>query len=363
MNTFLLNGQHYSQEQILAGHWDTEDGYAQKVLTFARQWLSGETDFALSTSGSTGVPKTIHIQRQQMEYSARQTARALQLEEDDWALACLNIEFIAGKMMLVRAFVNHLNLVVVPPSSNPFSVLPADIRVDFTALVPLQLEHILANHPEDVPRLESMKAILVGGAPVGPELSRTVSATRLKVYITYGMTETVSHVALKKIEGDMPDAPFIALEGVTLGQDERGCLTIQSPVTLGETIITNDFVHITAPDSFQWLGRADFIINTGGIKVVPEMCEAKASRAFALLSLKRRFIFCGLPDHKLGEKVVLLIEGPQLDSQVSDQLKHQLEAVLSRYEQPKNLLFIPWFPETSSGKLDRTTLKKMASTL
>jgi len=331
--------------------------YENRVLDFCRRWLGGQETFALRTSGSTGTPKEITLRRAQMVASARMTGDALGLQRGDRALVCLSAEYIAGLMMLVRGFVLGLRLTVVTPSANPLASLPPNARFDFTALVPLQLQTILAQTPDRLPILDGMKAILVGGAPVGLALQRQLQRIAAPVYHTYGMTETVSHIALRRLNGPRSDAAFAPLPGVRLGQDERGCLTVTAPVTGGRTLRTNDRVDLRPDGSFVWLGRLDNVINSGGVKVQVEKVERALERV--LLDYRggvfggRRFFVGGTPDERLGEAVTMVMEGAPLPAQDEAAIRAALQTTLRRYEVPRRFAFLPRLSETPTGKIDR----------
>ncbi len=341
--------------------------YESRVLAFCRAWLGGQETFTLRTSGSTGKPKEILLRRAQMVASARMTGAALGLRAGDRALVCLPVEYIAGRMMLVRGFVLGLRLTVVTPSANPLASLPPDARFDFTALVPLQLQTILARTPDRLPLLDGMKAILVGGAPVSMALQRALQRIAAPVYHTYGMTETVTHIALRRLNGPHPEAAFKPLPGVQVGQDERGCLTVTAPVTGGQTLHTNDRVTLQPDGSFIWLGRLDNVINSGGVKVQVERVERALERA--LLDYRggvfsgRRFFVGGTPDERLGETVTVVMEGSPLPVQDEAALRAALQAALSRYEVPRRFAFLPRLPQTPTGKIDRrAALRRLSAT-
>jgi O-succinylbenzoic acid--CoA ligase len=301
------------------------------------------------TSGSTGAPKAIMVSREQMAASTRLTGLALGLQAGERALVCLPTQYIAGRMMLVRGLELGLNLTVVRPSSNPLAILPTDSHFDFTAFVPMQLHHIIHEMPSQIAILNCMKTILVGGAEVSVALAEAMQAIHAPIYHTYGMTETVSHVALKRLNGDLADEYFRPLPEVTLGQDGRGCLTITSILSQHQTLITNDVVELRPDGSFRWLGRWDNVINSGGIKVQAE----KVEQALARLLPNCRFFVGGLPQAELGHMVVAVIEGaPLAPEQVAD-LRAQLEQNLTKYEIPRQFYFLSQLRETPTGKIDR----------
>jgi O-succinylbenzoic acid--CoA ligase len=282
-----------------------------------------------------------------------------------------------------------LDLVIIPPSSNPLADFPPDTHFDFTAIVPLQLQTILSEAPTKIDILNRMKAILVGGAPVSLALQKQLQSITAPIYHTYGMTETVSHIALRRLNGPNATDRFSPFEGVDLALDERGCLTITAPVTQGETLHTNDLVDLQPDGSFIWLGRVDNVINSGGVKVQLEKVE-RAIEAFLVEYQQgqyagRRFLVGALPDERLGQALVAVVEGAPLTEAATNDwepslwderrttngngvfentvvaheqrfetaLRTDLSRILSRYEVPRQIFFLESLLETPTGKTDR----------
>jgi O-succinylbenzoic acid--CoA ligase len=342
--------------------------YIKQTLAFCREWLRGQEFFQLQTSGSTGAPKTIQLARWQMQASASMTVQALHLQKEDTALVCLNTAYIGGKMMLVRGLEIGMTLLVTEPSANPFQDLKITDKgfqfgqytfesIDFTALVPLQLFTILKEEKNKLDRCYNLK-IIVGGAPVNAELENLVQMIPNPVYATYGMTETVSHIALRCLNGKERSPYYQVLPQTNIGQDHRECLTIISPVTNFEKIITNDKVRLIDEHTFEWIGRIDNVINSGGIKIQIEKVEREIDKALAFYQIFRRFVVIGLPDNKLGEAAVLVIEGEALRQETESNLYHLLEVNLNKYEIPKKILYLSAFPETPTAKIDRKRLRE-----
>lgn len=333
--------------------------YEADALAFGRAWLSGQTEFMLHTSGSTGAPKPIRLTRVQMQASAHLTGQTLGLRAGDAALVCLNIRYVAGVMMLVRGLELGLPMTIIEPSGNPLTHFdPATTRFAFTAFVPLQLQTVLQESPEKLPILNGMKAILVGGAATSPALDQALQVITAPVYATYGMTETVSHIALRRLNGSLKSEVFTALDGVVLGTDGRGCLHITSAATNFERIQTNDVVDLLDQAHFRLLGRADRVINSGGVKVQPEPIEQVIQTVLAQVgratdsALPRLFV-AGLPDERLGQRVVVFTEQAFL---TDDQWSRIREAVLEQfgpYSVPKEVITVEQFAETPTGKIDQ----------
>lgn len=330
--------------------------YQQAALRFCREWLSGNDFFDQQSSGSTGTPKTIKITRQQMFASASATGEFFKVTDNTLLLCCLNPAYIAGKMMLVRAMVWNNSVRLIAPSSNPFIDISPDQIPSFAALAPYQV-HTILEHPESLQKLKRVSNIIIGGAPLSDLVKKTLVSEKIKAFQTYGMTETVSHIALAPIEqGALRYQP---LQNVEIGQDHRGALWVQSPMTGGKKIQTNDLIEVLEDGGFRWLGRADFVINSGGIKIHPELLEQKVESLISKHFGNVSYFFFGLDDLKLGQKLVLLIETISQDMSV-DQLQMDFKNLLEWYEVPKKTYLIPRFEQTPSGKIDRI---KTAATL
>lgn len=360
--SLLLNGREYAYATIreYPAQLDTPlNGYEARVLDFVRQWLTGTQDFVLHTSGSTGTPSAITLRRRQLEASARRTADFFDLGPGDRALVCLNCEYIGGMMMLVRGLERNLHLTVVEPHADPFAFVADEANFDFSAFVPLQLQAVLA--AGHAPRLNKMKAFLIGGAPADAALTQQLQPLQTAAWLTYGMTETCSHVALRRLNGPHASSSFRVLPGIAAGQDERGCLTLRGDVTDDQLIITNDVVRLLDAHTFEWLGRADFIINSGGVKVPAEKVELILDAALAEIGSARRCFVVGQPNERLGQAVTALIEGAALTGEQESQLKRLLAERLGRYEQPRQLRYVPAFAATPNGKLDRAATLRLAN--
>lgn len=310
--------------------------YEIDVGLFLLDWFNDKPFIETKTSGTTGSPKNIKISKQAMVNSALATAHFFELEAEDSALHCLPSKFIAGKMMLVRAIVNGFSLDIVSPSGNPLATVNKDYK--FAAMVPLQVTQALDN-------LNVIDTLIIGGASVSTNLAKALLAKKTKCFETYGMTETVTHIAAKRIGEDF----FQALPNVSLSVDERNCLVIEAPTISEESVITNDIVDLKSSQIFKWLGRFDNVINSGGVKLFPEQIEAKIGNKIPF----PYFIGAQKCDI-LGEKVVLVIESSSFEvtTKVFDNL--------GKYEIPKEIYFVSSFLRTETGKINRiATLKEM----
>ena len=347
-----LNGIIYSFEQLKSGSFKSNlNLFEQITLNFCCDWLNQKQEFSLQTSGSTGSPKIITIARKQMEVSASLTIKALKLKPDYTALVCLDTKYIAGQMMLVRCLTYGMNIVAVDPSSNPFDKIYSSLSIDFAAFVPYQLRIILGSSSR--PRFDKLKCAIIGGAPLDLITKKELQFFRCSFYATYGMTETISHVALQRLNGEQAQDYFEVLDNIKISKDERGCLTIHSAYLGKEKIITNDLVEVMDDTKFKWLGRWDNVINSGGVKVVPEKIELIVQEIFNSLQLSNQFFVAGLPDEKLTQKVTLIVEGNPFDEETKVKIIQGFEDKINTYERPKELIFIKRFINTENEKVRR----------
>jgi O-succinylbenzoic acid--CoA ligase len=324
--------------------------FAKAAVAFCKAWLYDENNFYQQTSGSTGSPKTIEIIRLQMLESAKATGVFFNTNSKTKLLCCLNPEYIAGKMMLVRAMVWDCPIWLVEPKSNPFLDLPEDFLPDFVAMVPLQIEACLRDSQALI-KLKKVSNLIIGGAPISQKLKSQLIEKNLSAWQTYGMTETVSHIALAKIED--AELEYQTLPGVEIGQNERGAIWIKSPMSGPEKIQTNDLIGLTSQTSFNWLGRVDFAINSGGVKIHPELLEQKIENLVAEFFPESRYLLYGEKDEKLGERLVLIIETSKPNVELAKLLQSKLENELGKYQAPKSIYFLPSFVQTESGKINR----------
>ncbi len=316
----------------------------QRILyEFISEWLSDSPNIKVKTSGSTGNAKWIGVEKEKMVKSAQLTGQFFDLKKNDNALLCLPVDFIAGKMMVVRAFVLGLNLIPVEPSGNPINSLNEPL--DFAAMTPMQVYSIL-KEKNGIDKLNQIKNLIIGGGEISNQLLNEIRKLHNNTYHTYGMTETLTHVALKKLNGKKPDLYFKALPGIKFKKDKRNCLVVIASHLSDQDFITNDVVDLKDNKTFDFIGRYDNVINSGGLKVFPESIEQKLQPF-----ITDRFIIGGLPDEKLGQKVVLVIEQErQSDVDFKEVFK---ELSLSKPEIPKEVYLLDSFPETESGKIVR----------
>lgn len=350
----VINGTAYDYDQVRNKNYEPKTDFEDATLNFICQWLEGKERFLLTTSGSTGTPKQIEITRDQMVASAKLTERALALKPNFTSLICLDTKYIAGRMMLVRSLVTGMNMIANEPSANPLAQLGND-RIDFAAFVPYQLSTIIEQSPE---KLNQIKIAIVGGGRVEPELHQRLRSLDCQCYETFGMTETLSHIALRKLNGENATSSFTTLPGIIISKDKRGCLVLDVPY-LATPVVTNDLVDIIDTTQFIWLGRWDNVINSGGAKVIPEKVENTLKDLFHEMSRSHRFFIAGLADQMLGQKVCLIIEGEELPDAEIKMIKEKIKASVPRFEVPKDIYFVKKFVDTETGKINRPETLKL----
>lgn len=346
--TLEIESEVYSPEQILEGALsDSKGAHLKQLEGFLRAWYDDGATVEVGTSGSTGERKRIELPKAGMRASARMTIRHYGIPEEGKALLCLSSEYIAGKMMLVRALEGDWSLRVLPPSRDPVGELAEGEKFDFSALVPLQLREALMDH-EKRERSKQLGTVIIGGAPLTSELEKRVRSLPNPFYATYGMTETMTHIADRRLNGDGADDHFTPMAGVELESDRRGCLKVRAPHLLEEEVCTNDLISFREDGAFYIRGRFDRLINSGAVKVLPEELERKLDPM-----MDRRFFIDKEPDEELGERVVLFIEGEALDPTTEGLLRSRMKELLEAYEAPRAIHYVPNFRETGSGKVDR----------
>jgi O-succinylbenzoic acid--CoA ligase len=338
--SILINNREVKIADILSGSIQPSPGFELSTFSFIENWLQEVDLFTLQTSGSTGTPKEITLTRNQLQQSALRTIEVLNLHENDAALVCLDTKYIAGKMMLARALEGNLKIIAIEPTSNPLKNFSPEFSNGFTAFVPLQLLEIL-KHPESKKKLNQFKAIIIGGGAISNTLTQQIQNLSCPVFATYGMTETVSHIALQRLNGSEASHHFSVLPGINVELDARGCLVIQMP-EFPEKVVTNDLVELKGSNQFRWLGRYDNVINSGGFKISPEKIE----KALESIVRDRAFFVTSFLDERLGEKLVLVMEGNPIPIDFSNLHLHP-------YETPKEVIHLPEFIRTETGKINR----------
>lgn len=330
---FKLNNNSYTKEELVdyannLVHCDK--AYLVDFANLILQWFSTDEYIELTTSGTTGPPKKIQLRKQAMINSARATGEFFNIQQGSKALLCMSTKFVGGKLMLIRALQLGWELDVVEPSSTPIEA--NNKYYDFVAMVPMQVS-------KSINDLHNVGTLIIGGAKVNNALKEKLSHLPTKCFETYGMTETVTHIAAKSIN----DECFSVLPHASCSIDDRSCLIIEAPSVTDTLIITNDVVDLLDHKHFVWKGRIDNVINSGGVKLHPEQIEEKLAK-----KIPYRFFVAPKEDDYFGNKLILVIEHKGYD------LPKDIFNDLGKYEIPKEIQFRECFIETASGKIIRS---------
>lgn len=319
---------------------------AMSVEEFIAEWHSDSAYVRVQTSGSTGAPKPMLVEKRRMQNSARITCDFLGLKAGDTALLCMSLDYIAGKMMVVRSLERRLRLLAVEPSGHPLMAL-AD-RIDFAAMVPLQVWNTL-QVPEERARLEAIKHLIIGGGAIDEAMAVELRAFPNAVWSTYGMTETLSHIALRRLNGPEASEWYTPFPSVSVSLTDEDCLVIDAPEVCAQQLVTNDIAELSADGRFRILGRKDNVICSGGIKIQTEEVERQLQP-----HLHEPFLISKRRDAKFGEIVVLLTEGSV------DEARQICERILTQYHRPRAYVHIDHIPLTETGKPARQVAQQLA---
>lgn len=315
-----------------APQWETD------LFRFIEEWLKPSEFIHIPTSGSTGTPKMLRVSKRAMLRSAFHTITFFNLQPGHSALLCLSCKYIAGKMMVVRAMAGGFHLITVPVSGYPLQGI--DRSIDFAAMTPLQMSNELQQPKNFFP-----ETVILGGSPVSRQLSKDLQNCPSRIWETYGMTETLSHVALRPVNGPDASGFFQPMKGVRLSLDERHCLVIEAEGITTRPVVTNDMAELHENGRFRIKGRIDNIINTGGIKVVPEEIEKTIAPY-----MPAPFFVSSVSHPALGQELVIITE-----KEIPEEKKflEKLKKILPSYHAPRKILVKTPLPRTETGKLIR----------
>lgn len=354
MNKIQIEGKYFNKGDFIKDHIRTffdESSTRKKLYLFLKEWFSPGDIVKLHTSGSTGKPKEILAHKSQMLQSAAMTCRFFKLDKNDKALLCLSTDYIAGKMMVVRAIYTGMNLYPVEVTGHPLSA--TSVTFDFAAMTPLQIYNSLSTRIE-IDNLSQIKNVIVGGGSIDCDLEKRLKSFPNSIYSTYGMTETLSHIGLRKINGDDASLDYTPLWGIDLMISDNQTLIINAPHIADNIIVTNDVAEINTDGSFRIFGRIDNIINTGGIKVQIEEVEQQLNQY-----IKSNFAITSIPHPKLGEAVVLLIEALNHQN-INGDIINEINNITPQYYKPRYIYTVRAIPMTNNGKKDRRAIKELA---
>ena len=364
-------------EELVAKGNEAYAPHLWDLYAFLQRWFAPSAQMTLHTSGSTGCPKEIVVEKERMRASARMTCHRLNLKAGDRALLCMNLRYIGAMMVVVRALVAGMELVVRPASGHPLRDL--DEQVTFAAMVPLQVYHSLREERE---KFSAIDKVIIGGGAVESELEADLRMLPNEVYSTYGMTETLSHIALRRLNGASASRGYRPLEGVQVGLSEESTLWIDAPAVCDHRLTTNDIAEMLGDGSFRIRGRRDNVVNSGGVKIQIEEVEAEIREAWIrqMASLEDaqqgqnspndrgklqnrdashdcatppQFALTAIADTRLGEALTLLVEG-----EGQEKLWERLD--LEKYHRPQRIFYVDRIPLTGNGKIDRVACRHLA---
>ena len=318
---------------------------------FLKEWNSTAETVLVYTSGSTGEPKPMLVEKKRMLNSARITCDFLGLQKGDTALLCMSLDYIAGKMMVVRALERGLQLVTVEPGGYPLRSLltsPIGEKIVFAAMVPMQVYNSLLV-PKECERLKAIRHLIIGGGAIDDALAQELKTFPHAVWSTYGMTETLSHIALRRLSGEAASDWYTPFDSVKVSLSDEGCLVIDAPEVCAQQLVTHDMAELLPDGRFRIIGRKDNVICSGGIKIQAEEVERDLRP-----HLRVPYLISKRQDRKFGEVVVLLTEGDPQEA------RHICEAVLPKYHQPKVYVKVDKIPLTETGKPARRQAEQLA---
>lgn len=327
-----------------------EDSHKTSALKdFLKEWYSKDSFIEVKTSGSTGIPKTIRLEKEFVAANAQRTIQFFQLKEGDRVLHCLPERYVAGKLMIIRALLGNLDLFAAEPATN-FSFLQTE-KFRFAAMVPAQVSKILHSEPSPGARFKNLKQLLIGGSAIPFELEKQLQNVSTACYSSYAMSETATHIALRKLNGSEATEFYHCFEGIRMQLSEEGCLQIFMPGLAKQPLQTTDLAELIDEKTFRILGRSDNVIISGGIKYSPEQIEKKLEPF-----IKFPFLVSSLPHESLGEQLVLVLEGNE-NNEMTRELKNICQQQLEKYEQPRQIIFVQQLPAIENNKPDRQKLR------
>lgn len=349
--SLLLNGVFHDKSMLLARIQQKEnetDSLLFEVFQFLNNWLDDSESIQVTTSGSTGTPKVISVQKLQMLYSAALTISYFELKPGMSALLCMSPKYIGSRMMIVRAMLGGLNLITTKVESNPLETL--ETPVDFAAMVPFQFAKAMDESPQ---KLSYIRTLILGGSDVSHALQLSMKGVETQVFHTYGMTETLSHIALRALNGSNKSDWFTTLPGIRVSLNDNNCLVIEAPMLNDKVLTTNDIAEVNEVGQFKILGRTDDVIVSAGMKIHPNLVENKIATIF-----QNPYIICSKAHHVAGHIPVLVIEGELSHKQLFNVWK-AMEGLLEIDEIPRQIISVRSIQLLESGKIDRQWANQM----
>lgn len=346
MRSYIIQGKAYKyadlmQQCQLMQVDKTIASWEKDIWSFIQVCVNDDiASFDAETSGSTGFPKKIHIRKDYAVASAQKTIAFFHLQPHSKLHLCMHAKYIGAKMMIHRALACGMELTYSEPTMDALAAI--DHHVDFCACVPLQLIDLLNKNPQGNPLIA---CLIIGGAPLDQVWKSRLIQHQTQYYQTFGMTETISHIALLHLNA--AQTSYTLLPGIQISTDERSCMVIDAADIGVHHLQTNDIIQAVGTNEFIWKGRADNIINSGGVKLYPEEIEAKIAHLF-----DSAFFVAGVPDVKLGEHLVLIVEA-STRVKSSDEILLSLKSLLDKYQVPKEVVLLARFIYTETNKINR----------
>lgn len=347
--TIIIEGVTYSAKDFATIRTFENDLFRDDLYSFLHDWFSDKSTLTVQTSGSTGIPKKMQVEKDRMMQSARLTCSFLGLKAGDKALLCMDLKYIGAKMVVVRSLIAGLDLYITTPCGNPLK--NDTTQYDFAAMVPMQVFNSIQDKKQKQ-RLSRIKHLIIGGGAIDPQIAGEIQQFPNHVYSTYGMTETLSHIALRKLNGQDSSDRYYPFESVSLSLSSEQTLIIDAPLVNTERLQTNDIAELFEDGSFRIIGRKDNIINSGGIKIQIEEIETLLKDC-----ISGNFAISSIPDPKFGEVVVLVTDK---ETNIDEP---QIESILPPYFIPKRIIQIDQIPLNENGKISRSLLKNLLLSL
>ncbi len=346
-NLLRLNFAAFDEAWVLNyAYTQLRDGWVvtpwkKEIFYFIIDWLSDSDIIKVNTSGSTGTPKTISLLKEHVKASAEATNQFFDLKKGDNALLCLPVKYIAGKLMIIRAILGRYNLYCIEPSLSPWF---EEAAIDFAAMTPAQVSSLLKSK-EGRGLLNAIDTLIVGGDKIPSALEKKLQEVKTKVWHTYGMTETITHVALRGVNGDKASLSYTPMKGVSITQQD-GRVVIDAAHLGVHNLVTNDLAVFNTDGSFKVLGRIDNVVVSGGIKLFPEIIEKKLEGVCV-----KPFYFSGKADEAFSTKLIMYVESSVAIN--VDNLLQKIKLKVEKFEVPKEIIIQKQFKRTVSGKIIR----------
>lgn len=320
--------------------WKAKEEWVLPIQELVRDFESDDFEMILTSSGTTGVPKEFRFSKKQVIASAYRTLKTFGLRKGMKAMLPISSHYVGGKMMIIRSILGEIDLLLLEPSRSPLKNVEGFF--DFAPMVPLQ---VLNSSEEDLTRL---KKVIIGGASVSSLLQEKIRKIEsVDFFEVFGMSETLSNFSFRDLRNEK--SFFSLQDGVEIRVDERSCLMVSVEGVTDGFLSTNDVVDLKN-GGFEWKGRFDFVVNSGGVKLFPEQLEAALND---FLNQGDKVVFYGVQSSDYGQELVGFYYG-DLESSISE-MESRLVSLFGKYAKPRFWRRILDLKFTSSGKFDRVS--------